>query len=181
MAVDEFNEIIKKVANEYGWFVVPVARNVAGMANRRLGGELLRGYPKEFVEALKRNEDTAHLVNDKNEATLTTDFLRLNAEKKIVKGGIFSLDGLHPTTIGYGLMANVYYISMVQAGVKFQKKLDWDHIIAQDSLITDPPILLKELRSVLGYLALGNQERFFKISKNLLTQVLEHLSTGENK
>ncbi|MEP1151708.1 MAG: hypothetical protein ABJH08_08280 [Balneola sp.] len=181
MTVDEFNDIIKRVANEYGWFVVPVARNVAGMANRRLGGELLRGYPKEFVEALKRNEDTAHLVNHKNEATLTTDFLRLNAERKIVKGGIFSLDGLHPTTIGYGLMANVYYISMVQAGVKFQKKLDWDHIIAQDSLITNPPILLKELRSVLGYLALGNQERFFKISKNLLTQVLEHLSTGENK
>jgi len=107
--------------------------------------------------------------------------LRLNAEKKIIKGGIFSLDGLHPTTIGYGLMANVYYIAMVQAGVKFHKRLDWDHIIAEDSLITNPTILLKELRSVLGYLALGNQERFLKIGKNLFTQVFEHLSTGNQE
>ena len=181
LAVDEFNEIIKKVAKEYDWFVVPVARNVAGMANRRLGGELLRGYPKDFVQALKRNPATAHLVNYKDEATINTEFLRLNNDKKIIKGGIFSLDGLHPTTIGYGLMANVYYISMVQAGVKFQKKMDWDYIIAQDSLITHPPVLLKELRSVLGYLALGNQERFLKIGKSIFTQVFEHLSTGDQK
>tara|TARA_R110002126_G_scaffold160304_3_gene307892 strand:- start:2448 stop:3947 length:1500 start_codon:yes stop_codon:yes gene_type:complete len=181
LAVDEFNAIIKKVAAENDWFVVPIARNVAGMANRRLGGELLRGYPKDFVAALKSNPDTAHLVNERNEATLSTDFLRLNEEKKIIKGGIFSLDGLHPTTIGYGLMANVYYISMVQAGVKFQKRLDWNHIIAEDSLITNPPVLLKELRSVLGYLALGNQERFLKIGKNLFTQIFEHLSTGNQQ
>jgi hypothetical protein len=179
LAVDEFNNIIKKVAKEYDWFVVPVARNVAGMANRRLGGELLRGYPKEFVSALKRNPATAHLVNQKDEATVNTEFLRLDKDKKIIKGGIFSLDGLHPTTIGYGLMANVYYISMVQAGVKFQKKMNWDHIIAEDSLITNPPVLLKELRSVLGYLALGNQERFLKIGKSIFTQVFEHLSTGD--
>ena len=169
------------MAKEYDWFVVPVARNVAGMANRRLGGELLRGYPKEFVNALKRNPATAHLVNHKDEATINTEFLRLDKDKKIIKGGIFSLDGLHPTTIGYGLMANVYYISMVQAGVKFQKKMDWDHIIAEDSLITNPPVLLKELRSVLGYLALGNQERFLKIGKSIFTQVFEHLSTGDQK
>jgi len=178
LAVDEFNVIIKKVAAEYDWIVVPVARNVAGMANRRLGGELLRGYPKDFVKALKRNPDTVHLVNENNEALLNTEFLRLNKENKIVKGGIFSLDGLHPTTIGYGLMANIYYMSMVQAGVKFQKRLDWDYIIKEDSLITKPPALLRELRSVLGYLAMGNQERFIKIGKNIFAQLFEHLSTG---
>lgn len=181
LTIDEFNRIIRKIAKEYGWFVVPVAKNVAGMANRRLGGGLLRGFPAEFVEALKRNPKTTHLVNEKNEATLTTEYLRLNEENKIYKGGIFSLDGLHPTTIGYGLMAGVYYQTMVQAGVKFKKKIDWDYIISQDSLITNPPIFLGELRSVLGFLAIGNQERFFKLSKNILTQVLEHLSTGHNE
>ncbi len=181
MAVDEFNSIIRKIAREYGWNVVPMAKNVAGMANRRLGGELLRGYPKEFVEALKRNPDTSHLVNNRDEAMISTEFLRLNKNKKIYKGGIFSLDGLHPTTIGYGLMANVYYLTMMQAGVKFQKRLNWDRIIAEDSLITDPPVYLSELRSVLGFLALGNQERFFKLGKNILTQVLEKISTATIK
>lgn len=179
--IDEYNSIIKKIAAEYGWFVVPVAKNVAGMANRRLGGVLTRNFPNKFVQALKRNPSTAHLVDLNNEVTLTTEYLRLNNDNKIYKGGIFSLDGLHPTTIGYGLMAGVYFQTMVQAGVKFQKPLDWDYIISQDSLITNPPIYLGELRSVLGFLALRNQERFFKIGKNLLTQILEHLSTGTNE
>ncbi|WP_018127255.1 hypothetical protein [Balneola vulgaris] len=178
LTVDEFNMIIRKVAKEYGWHVVPIAKNVAHMAKRRLGGETLRSYPDAFIQALLRNENTRHLVNDKGEAILTTDFLRLNDEGKIYKGGIFSLDGLHPTTIGYGLMANVYYNVMKQAGVDFTHALDWDHIIAEDTLITNPPTLLSELRSVLGFLALGNQERFFKLGKNIMAQALELLSTG---
>ncbi len=179
LTVDEFNKIIRKVAKEYGWHVVPMAKNVAGMANRRLGGELTRDYPQDFIAALKKNPDTSHLVNGNNEVTISTEFLRLNKDKKIYKGGIFSLDGLHPTTIGYGLMAGVYYQTMVQAGVRFQKRLNWDRIIAEDTLITDPPVFLQELRSVLGFLALGHQERFLKLGKSLLTQVLEHVSTGE--
>ena len=99
------------------------------MANRRLGGVLTRNFPNKFVQALKRNPSTAHLVDLNNEVTLTTEYLRLNNDNKIYKGGIFSLDGLHPTTIGYGLMAGVYFQTMVQAGVKFQKPLDWDYII----------------------------------------------------
>lgn len=177
--VDEFNSIIRKIAREYGWHVVPMAKNVASMARRRLGGELLRSYPEDFVAALKRNPDTAHLVNERGEATLTTDYIRLDKKTgKIYKGGIFSLDGLHPTTIGYGLMAYVYRQAMANAGVKFQKPFDWDLVIREDSLITNPPTLLSELRSVLGFLALGNQERFLKLGKSIMAQVLELLSTG---
>ena len=159
-----------------------MAKNVAGMAQRRLGGELLRGYPADFAAALKRNPATAHLVNSTGEVTLTTDFIRSDkATGKIYKGGIFSLDGLHPTTIAYGLMANVYREVMRQAGVKFQQPLDWDYIISEDSLVTRPPVLLAELRFVLRYLAMGNQERFFSIGKDVLTQTLELLSTGEHE
>lgn len=180
--VDAYNTIIRKVAKEYGWFVVPMAKNVASMAHRRLGGELLRSYPSDFAVALKRNPATAHFVNSSGEVTLTTDFIRSDKETgKICKGGIFSLDGLHPTTIAYGLMANVYREVMRQAGVKFQKPIDWDFIISEDSLVTRPPVLLAELRFVLRYLSMGNQERFFSIGKDLLTQTLELLSTGNNE
>lgn len=179
-AVDEFNSIIRKIAREYGWYVVPMAKNVASMARRRLGGEIIRGYPNDFVAALKRNPDTIHLVNEKGEATLTTDFIRVDKKTgKLIKGGIFSLDGLHPTTIGYGLMANAYREVMRQAGVKFQKPIDWDLIISEDSLVTNPPALLSELRMVLRYLAMGGQERFLKLGKGLLTQLMEMVSTGQ--
>ncbi|MFA5668137.1 MAG: hypothetical protein WC967_02760 [Balneolaceae bacterium] len=182
LAVDAYNSIIRKIAKEYGWFVVPMAKNVAAMAHRRLGGEILRSYPADFAAALKRNPATEHLVNEQGEVTLTTDFIRAHKDTgKIYKGGIFSLDGLHPTTIAYGLMANVYREVMRQAGVKFQKPLDWDYIIAQDSLVTRPPVLLTELRQVLRYLGMGNQERFFHFGKDILTQALELLSTGRER
>lgn len=181
-AVDEFNSIIRKVAREYGWHVVPMAKNVASMARRRLGGELLRSYPDDFVAALKRNPKTLHLVDEHNEALLSTDFVRVNKETgKLYKGGIFSLDGLHPTTIGYGLMANVYREVMRKAGVKFQKPMDWDYIIQEDTLVTNPPALLAELRLVLRYLAMGNQERFLKVGKGMFTQLMELVSTGRNQ
>lgn len=181
-AVDDFNSIIRKVSREYGWFVVPMAKNVASMARRRLGGDLLRSYPDDFVAALKRNPKTEHLVDGNNEALLSTDFVRVNKETgKLYKGGIFSLDGLHPTTIGYGLMANVYREVMRKAGVKFQKPIDWDYIIQEDSLITNPPALLSELRLVLRYLAMGSQERFLKVGKGIFTQLMEVVSTGKNQ
>lgn len=178
--VDEFNSIIRKVAREYGWYVVPMAKNVASMAQRRLGGELLRSYPDDFVAALKRNPKTAHLVDEHNEALLTTDFIRVHKETgKLYKGGIFSLDGLHPTTIGYGLMANVYREVMRQAGVKFQKPMNWDYIIAEDTLVTNPPALLAELKLVLRFLAMGGQERVLKAGKGIFTQLMEALSSDK--
>lgn len=172
--VDDYNSIIRKIAREYGWYVVPIAKNVAGMARRRLGGELTRSYPPDFIAALKRNGLTKHLVSENDEVLLSTDYIRVNKDTgKIYKGGIFSLDGLHPTTIGYGLMANIYRTKMQEAGVKFQKPIDWDYIIEQDSLVTNPPTLLQELRLVLRYLSLDSQERFIKIGKSLFMQLLE--------
>ncbi len=174
--VDEYNSIIRKIAKEYGWYVVPMAKHVANMAQRRLGGEVLRGFPVEFISALKRNDLTKHLVEN-GKVTLTTDFIRTKKETgKIYKGGIFSLDGLHPTTIGYALMANNYITVMQRAGVKFQKSFDWDFAIAEDSLVTYPPILLSELKLILRYLSLSKSEVLLKFGKNIVAQFIETLS-----
>ena len=179
--VDEYNAIIRNIAREFGFHVVPVAKNVAGMANRRLGGELTRSYPNDFIAALKKNPKTTHLVDENNEALLTTEFIRVNKETgKMYKGGIFSLDGIHPTTVGYGLMANVYRTVMNRAGVKFQKPMDWEYIISQDSLITMPPTLLSELKMVLRFLSLGHQERINKLSKNIFAQFLSTFSETQS-
>lgn len=176
LTMDEYNAIIKKVADEYGFNVVPMAKNVAGMARRRLGGELVRDYPKGLADALRKHDTTAHLVDEHDDIKLSTDFIRLDDSGKLYKGGIFSLDGLHPTTIGYGLMANVYLKTMAKAGVNFDRPINWDRVVAEDTLITDPPKLLVELRLVLRFLAMGNQERFFNFSKNILGQAMALVS-----
>ncbi|WP_020402779.1 hypothetical protein [Gracilimonas tropica] len=176
LTMDEYNAIIKKVAGEYGWHVVPMAKNVAGMARRRLGGELVRDFPKGLADALKAQDSTAHLVDEHGDVHLSTDFIRLNNEGKLYKGGIFSLDGLHPTTIGYGLMANVYLKTMARAGVKFKHSINWDEVVREDSLVSDPPKLLAELRLVLRILAMGHQERFINFSKHLLSQAMDIIS-----
>lgn len=175
--VDQYNEIIRNLADEFGFITVPVHRYVRVAARRRLGWDSVRPFPPEFVEALKRNEKTAHLVDKNNQPLISTDYIRVDdKEGKLMKGGIFSLDGLHPTTIGYGLIANMYKMSMEKHGVHFDRPMDWDFIIASETLVTDPPKLLYNLRLLLRYLALGRQERLTLVGKNLLQQVLEMFS-----
>lgn len=175
--IDEYNHIIRKIAREYGWHVVPIAKNVASMAKRRLGGELLRGYPEDFKAALKKNELTQHFINEQGEATLTTDFIRADKETgKVYKGGIFSLDGLHPTTIGYALMANNYRTVMQRAGVGFQKPLDWDTAIREDTLVTYPPALLAELKMALRFLSLGGNDAFLLAGRSIFGQLMNLFS-----
>ncbi len=88
--VDDYNSVIRQVAREYNWIVVPVGERVSAIARRRLGGELRRRFPPSFLEALRRNEATQNLVNEDSTCLLSTDYLRLDKESgKLVKGGDF--------------------------------------------------------------------------------------------
>ena len=175
--VDEYNQIIRDIADEYGWITVPLNRYVSGIARRRLGGNIRIPYPEPFKEAMKRNPNTEHLVADSENPKLSTDYLRIDEETgKVYKGGIFSLDGIHPTTIGYGLIAHVYKETMEEHGISFDKPLDWDHIISSDSLVTDPPYLLVELRNFLRFLSLGRQEKLSVVGNGLLNQLMNVFS-----
>lgn len=78
-----------------------------------------------------------------------------------ISGGLFSLDGIHPTTIGYGIMAQELIKIMQQAGVKFYQsdgktertgeiKVDFKRLIAEDTLISNPPKVLANAVELLG-------------------------------
>lgn len=176
--VDEYNKSIREIAKEYGWIVVPVNTYVSGIARRRQMGKLHISYPEEFSKAMNRNEATAHLMEDPQDPLLSTEYLRVHRDTgKVYKGGIFSLDGIHPTTIGYGLMAHLYYEKMKENGVKFQKPLDWDHIIASDTLITDPPYMLNSLRELLKVLSMDGSKRLSILGNSVLNQLMELLSS----
>ncbi|MEX1011560.1 MAG: hypothetical protein WDZ29_05800 [Balneolaceae bacterium] len=172
--VDRYNEIVRSLAAEYGFIVVPAHKYINAVARRRLGVDAARPYPPRFVDALKRNPMTSHLVNPNGGVRLSTDYIRVDQEtRKITTGGIFSLDGLHPTTVGYGLVANIYYMTMKDAGTQFEQPLDWDWILNEDTLISDPPYLLTELRLLLRFLSMGRQERFTRVGQGMLQQLLD--------
>ena len=79
-------------------------------------------------------------------------------------GGLFSLDGVHPTTVGFGLIAQEVITIMRGAGVEFRHPdgsarrdpvtVDFNRLIRRDTLISRPP---QNLRPGLSTLAWGDQ------------------------
>jgi hypothetical protein len=74
-------------------------------------------------------------------AGLDTRFLTTDKTGQILTGGLIGLDGVHPTTAGYGLVAREFIQVMVAAGVEFQNgaELDFGAIRQADTLLTNPP------------------------------------------
>jgi hypothetical protein len=61
------------------------------------------------------------------------------SSKRLISGGIFSLDALHPSAIGQGLIAAELLKVMKEAGVLSpEARLDWSEIIGSDSLYCRP-------------------------------------------
>jgi hypothetical protein len=77
-------------------------------------------------------------------------------------GGLFSLDGIHPTTIGYGLIAHEVISIMNRAQVEFRwptgepkhtpGAVDFTRVLASDTLINRPPTSLAGQMATLGWL-----------------------------
>lgn len=86
------------------------------------------------------------------------------------QGGLFSLDGAHPTTIAYGIIAQEMINVMRRAGVKFYLgdyrdrashgapsertgpiHVDFERLIRQDTLISKPPRSLTRNLEVIGW------------------------------
>lgn len=67
-------------------------------------------------------------------------------------GGLIALDGVHPTTIGYGLVAAEMAKIMKGAGVTFASDIDFADLKGRDSLITNPPETLTADFHIVGWL-----------------------------
>ncbi|WP_406471867.1 hypothetical protein [Streptomyces sp. NBC_01615] len=77
-------------------------------------------------------------------------------------GGLFSLDGVHPTTVGYGILAQELINVMRRAGVEFFPPhsstprpdpvlVDFGRLIRHDTLINRPPGNLTSSLGLLGW------------------------------
>lgn len=89
----------------------------------------------------------------------TSHFLRTDKAGQRTTGGLFSLDGVHPTTVMYGLMAEEYIGVMKVAGVTFRPsaaahgtQIDFAELIERDSLLKSPPRSLSRDLELMGWL-----------------------------
>jgi hypothetical protein len=77
-------------------------------------------------------------------------------------GGLFSLDGIHPTTVGYGILAQEVIRVLELAGVVFRGRdgqprqgpvvVDFDRLLLTDTLLSHPPASITNTLSLLGWL-----------------------------
>jgi hypothetical protein len=90
-----------------------------------------------------------------------TRFFRSGPEGRS-DGGLFSLDGVHPTTSAYGILAQEVIKVMELAGVTFLGRdgqprqepvvVDFDRLLLSDTLINNPPASVSNTLSLLGWL-----------------------------
>lgn len=81
---------------------------------------------------------------------LTADFISLSEDKKLEKGGLFSLDGVHPTSTGYALIANEFIKGFRKLGI-YLNEVDVNETAGADTLINTPPAIIPEFLDVNSY------------------------------
>ncbi len=151
-AIDCYNDAIEKVVREarsagLDWLVCDHAALLDGLAFRRyLSGEVRPpdGWrPYELPAELKALDPVP-----------STLFFQAGESGRSA-GGLFSLDGVHPTTIGYGIMALEVMKVMHGAGVAFPggaPRVDFGRLVRMDTLIQNPPKLLSRSLRQLGWI-----------------------------
>jgi hypothetical protein len=93
----------------------------------------------------------------------TSGFLAVDEQGRRSRGGLFSLDGIHPTTIGYGVLAQELIEVMERAGVRFPLpdgvtpregpvRVDFARLLRRDTLMADPPNSLTADLRLIGWL-----------------------------
>jgi lysophospholipase L1-like esterase len=166
-AIDQYNDAITRAVREArregrDWYVIDIAGVLDRLAARRyLLDESARPSwwkPYEFPPALAALEP-------KPDSRFFGSGPRGRSQ-----GGLFSLDGVHPTTVGYGIIAQEMIDVMRRAGVKFYQgdyrdrashgnptertgpiRVDFERLIQQDTLIAKPPRSLTGNLDVIGW------------------------------
>jgi hypothetical protein len=148
-AIDQYNDAIVatvRAGREEGrdWRLLDVCGVLDRMAFRRYV-EDPQMEPPSWWSPYQLPDDLAAL-----QPTPDTRFFA-SGPKGRTAGGLVSLDGVHPTTIAYGVLAREFMKVMQEAGVVFydsagsprsQVDVDFKRLVSLDSLISSPPASL---------------------------------------
>jgi lysophospholipase L1-like esterase len=136
-AIDRYNDAIETMvrrAREEGrpWYLFDLAGLLDRLAHKR--------YFTGTVNPPERW--TPYPLPPELEALNPNTLFFQSGESGRTHGGLFSLDGIHPTTIGYGLIAQEVLNVMHRAGVTLPSgtpRVDFSRLAAADTLIQSPP------------------------------------------
>ena len=150
LRIDDFNCIIKKVIEEQNsvpnnWHVVDICQLLDELAFKRNKEFKIPRDPLQQFFAEKGCSNHPLLDDNLKPTPSVLRFETRNNQR--TNGGLFSLDCFHPTTIGYGLIAEEFLRVMKEANVSDAdpRQLNWQRIIKQDTLIQSPPMLWDDI------------------------------------
>lgn len=159
-AIDLYNEHIEEVvraarAAGRNWYLCDIAGVLDRLAHRRYVSDPSARPSWWTPYPLPGSLATVHPEPD-------TRFLTADGHGGRAYGGLFSLDGVHPTTIAYGIVAHELVRIMEGAGVTFRTAngsvrtepidVDFDRLIRRDTLLTVPPQNIDSTLGVIGFL-----------------------------
>lgn len=134
----EFNKSIQSLVaaknaelGREAFIVVDICNALADMAWKRNSGMPSYLYPEELQWEYP---------------PLNTKFYRIDAAGELADGGVFSLDGIHPTVIGQGLIAWEFLKAFKQHGSSDPNAaINWQMILEQDDLRNKPISVIHDL------------------------------------
>ena len=140
--IDEYNQIIKQHAQDNGWHVVDTCLLLDKLAVRRNHGKPRYNLPQELQG-------------------LDVRFFEIEPNGKIKNGGLIALDGVHPTTCGYAIIAQEF-IEVMRGQNPGIKDINFSEVRSWDTLVSRPPLTLNDIFGMLKYL-----EKTFHVSRIL--------------
>ena len=143
-AIDQYNDAIQehvRRARAAGrdWHLVDLCGILDGVAYRR--------YIDDPV-ASAAQQDWQPYALPAPIAGLDTRFYRSDETGRL-QGGLFGLDAVHPTTAGYGVIAQAVLDVLYAAGVA-SPGIDFTQLLAQDTLNSNPPALFTRIFTLLA-------------------------------
>jgi hypothetical protein len=141
-AIDQYNAMIAECVRHTrsqgrDWYLFDLCGVLDGLAQRRFADD---------DKAARRNAWDPHRLPPEL-ADLDTRFFRSDRTGRL-QGGLFGLDGVHPTTSGYTVLADAVRDVLVTAGLD-AKPLNYADLRAKDTLNTNPPALMSAALDVI--------------------------------
>ncbi|MFH0919101.1 MAG: hypothetical protein V1913_01955 [Fibrobacterota bacterium] len=125
----ERNAALKQALGPF--HVVDIFSSFNQIAWQRNNGKPTYEFPPAFAQASPK---------------VDSRYYHADVQGRLVRGGLFSLDGLHPTAIAQGLLAHEFIKVMEkEAMLKFRSPLDWADIFKSEPLTQRPIPLMQEL------------------------------------
>lgn len=144
--IDCFNAIIEETIDQVPengeWRTVDICGSLDDLAVKRNGAE---GRETDLLENFFERLNISDCQLLEEEPIPSVLRFEIDGEQRR-QGGLFSLDCIHPTTVGYGLIAEEFlHVMKGDAPERSDWRINWSNILEQDTLIQCPPRLWDDI------------------------------------